>query len=185
MTRTKSDYVSGFVKIFSTSGRLKSEPRKGWISKLSISDPESVSDHCFRTALMTMILSDSKGLDTGKAVKLALLHDLPESLVGDATPEERHGEAKIELETAAMKRLLADLPPDLKREYQELWYDFIGCRSPEAELVRQVDKLEMALQAHEYVKKGHDPESGMEFIESTRKQITDDGLLKILKKIEF
>ncbi|MGH9918456.1 MAG: HD domain-containing protein, partial [Nitrososphaerales archaeon] len=66
------------LQFFLMSGRLKAEMRRGWVKKLGMGRPESVADHSYRTALITLIYSDSQGLDTAKALRLALLHDLPE-----------------------------------------------------------------------------------------------------------
>ena len=79
--------------------------------------PESVADHSYRTALMAMVFSDIRGLDTEKAVKMALLHDLPEALVGDSIPGERTPAEKKRMESAAMRTLLSDLPPRVAKEY--------------------------------------------------------------------
>ncbi len=67
---------------------LKNVQRKGWMHKLEIRNPESVADHSYSMALMAMILSELHKLDTKKIVKMTLLHDLVESVVGDFTPEE-------------------------------------------------------------------------------------------------
>jgi putative hydrolase of HD superfamily len=66
------------------SGKLKELKRTGWVES-GILEPESVADHSYRTTLLAMILSDQKGLDTLKTVKMALLHDLVESVTGDLT----------------------------------------------------------------------------------------------------
>ena len=45
---------------------LKNIPRQGWKNKLDVDDVESVADHSYSTAMMSMVLSDLKGLDTEK-----------------------------------------------------------------------------------------------------------------------
>jgi len=169
--------------LFAQAGRLKSEPRRGWVKKLKVKDPESVADHSYRTALMAMVLSDSWGLDTGKAVRMALLHDLPEAMVGDAMPEERSGEPKVALETGAMRDLLKGLPPRLRARYEALWSEFVAGESEEARLVRQLDKLEMAIQASEYVGAGYDNEVAKEFFASARREVKDARLVALLREI--
>jgi putative hydrolases of HD superfamily len=57
------------------AGKLKELKRTGWVES-EVSDPESVADHSYRVALLTMVLSDKEGLDTLKAVRISLLHDL-------------------------------------------------------------------------------------------------------------
>ena len=132
MARRKESSAQNLVRFFVRSGRLKAERRRGWVKKLGLTNPESVADHSYRTALMTMVISDSRGLDTGRALRLALLHDLPEAVVGDAMPEERSGKRKTAVETEAMEELLSKLPPDLRSLYRDAWLEFVEGTSEEA-----------------------------------------------------
>jgi putative hydrolase of HD superfamily len=158
--------------------------RRGWVKKLGMKRPESVADHSYRTALMAMVVSDIRGLDSGKAMRLALLHDLPESVVGDATPEERSGKSKSGLETKAMEEIVAGLPTRVKRLVMDSWSEYLDGKSEEAHLVRQLDKLEMAIQAREYSLELPDPSATREFWVSASKHVSDDDLVAILKKVE-
>jgi 5'-deoxynucleotidase len=185
MTRKTPPSARGVLRFIARSGRLKTEKRKGWVKKLGLSDPESVADHSYRTALMAMVISDSRGLDTEKAMRLALLHDLPEAIVGDAMPEERSGRLKTEVETKAMQELLKDLPPTFGRLYRGVWSDFVEGKSEEARLVRQLDKLEMAIQAWEYAHDSGDPSTAREFWATARAFVTDERLLEILRQVEL
>jgi putative hydrolases of HD superfamily len=172
------------LQFFIMSGRLKAELRRGWVTKLGMDRPESVADHSYRTALITLFFSDSLGLDTGRALRLALLHDLPEAIVGDATPEERSGKGKTDMETQAMDELLSELSEEQRALYRESWQEFIDGKTPEARLVHQVDKLEMAIQAWEYANEMGDPALAKEFWTSARGQVQDAGLLEILSQVE-
>ncbi len=128
------------------AGVLKRIPRTGWV-RVGVREPESVADHSFRTALAALLLAP-EGVDWGRAVAMALLHDLPEAIIGDLvarTPGER--EDKQRREAAAMEALLAGLPGEAA--LRDLWEDYRRGVSPEARLVTAVDKLDMALQALE------------------------------------
>jgi putative hydrolases of HD superfamily len=172
-----------FLRFFTRAGRLKAETRRGWVKKLGLEDAESVADHSYRTALMTMLISDSRGLDTERALRLALLHDLPEAVVGDAMPEERSGDAKIEVETKAMMEIVSDLPPKVRELYLDAWSEFLEGKSEEAKLVREMDKLEMAIQAWEYARDPERRKLAREFWESARKQVKDERLAEILELV--
>src|SRR5580692_9860271 len=117
MVRRSGSEPESVLGFFSAAGRLKSEPRKGWVIKLGIKDPESVADHSYRTALMAMVYSDAHGLDTARVLKMALIHDLPEALVGDSIPGERTKKRKLKLESTAMKEILEEMPTAQRREY--------------------------------------------------------------------
>jgi len=183
--RKQQPGASRLVKFFVRSGRLKSEARRGWVKKMGLSDAESVADHSYRTALMTMVFSDYRKLDTGKALRFAILHDLPEAITGDSMPGERSAPSKIALETNAMDRLLRDLPPGLRTLYQDAWEEYVEGKTEEARLVRQLDKLEMAIQAREYAKKLGDPTLAKDFFATAKAHVSDDGLRELLRQVEL
>lgn len=62
---------------FNTIEKLKTTTRKGWVNE-GIENPESIADHMFRMATMTMLCTD-QSLDRDRMVKLALVHDMAEA----------------------------------------------------------------------------------------------------------
>ena len=90
--------VDKIVEFFESVNNLKWIERRGWVAKVNVKEPESVADHCYLTALVCMVLADLKGLNTGKAVRMALMHDLAESMIGDYMPEEISSAKKQEEE---------------------------------------------------------------------------------------
>ena len=162
--------------------KLKTVPRQGWINKLGLKNPESVADHCYSMAVMAMVFSDLKKLDTGKMIKMTLLHDLAEAITGDLTPDEVTRSEKEKMENKAMKKILSTLPKPIKTEYAKLWAEYHLNHTKEARLLHQVDKLEMALQARHYNKKGSTKKQLEPFFGSAKKEITDPTLKKTLRK---
>ncbi|MDH3501691.1 MAG: HD domain-containing protein, partial [Nitrosopumilus sp.] len=67
------------LDFFNTVINLKNIPRQGWIDKLGLETPESVSDHTFSMTVMSLIFSEIQKLDTLKVLKMSLIHDLTES----------------------------------------------------------------------------------------------------------
>jgi len=97
---------------------------------------------------------DAGTLNKEKCIKIALVHDLAESIVGDITPSDPvpKGE-KSRLEAEAMEELRATLGGGpIADEMVSLWDEYENSTSPEAKLVKQIDKFEMALQAFMYEK---------------------------------
>lgn len=168
---------------FNTTAKLKKISRQGWIDKLSISDPESVADHTFSMAIIGMIFSDLEGYNTEKILKIILLHDIAEAVIGDITPEKMSIKRKIKLENNAMKKILSNLPKTLQRQYDDLWVEYQLKNSKESQLVHQIDKLEMALQAKIYSNEGHSEKLLDSFIKTAKNEITDPKLIEIFKKI--
>ena len=68
--------------------KLKNLKRTGWISKAKILRAESVADHSYSLTALSMVFSDLLGLDTEKVMKMCIIHDLAESIIGDYMPEE-------------------------------------------------------------------------------------------------
>lgn len=129
---------------------------------------------------IAMVLSDKKSLDTTKVLKMSLLHDLAESLVGDIVPEAMPKSKKTQLENTAMKKILQKLDLRLRKEYWAIWQEYQKHSSDEAVFLHQVDKLEMALQADAYRKQGHQETRLRKFLKSARGQIGDADMKKLL-----
>jgi len=187
--------VQGFLKathenfnilineFFETAANLKNIPRKGWVEKLGIDSPESVADHCYITTLMAMIISDLQNLDTKKIMKMAILHDLAESITGDFTPDTISKKEKNILENKAMNELLNKLPKSIVKEYVSLWNDYQNNTTEESEIVHDIDKLEMALQAKIYSKQGFSREELQTFLKTANSEIKNNDLKKMFETI--
>ena len=144
-----SDAVPGLVRILMAGVMLKRRPRRGWV-EAGVREPESVAEHSFSLALASMLVSDLLGLDTEKAVRMALIHDLAEAYLGDLTrPEKRR--AGVEVSRRAEKKILETLfnglPDSARARYLSLVEELLEGASEEARLVHELDKLEMALES--------------------------------------
>ena len=159
---------------------LKNVPRQGWKEKLEIDNLESVADHSYSTAVMSMILSDMEGLNTEKIVRMALLHDLAESVIGDITPDSIRKNEKISKENLAMKQILKNLPNKIAELYFEICNEYQKNSTEEAILLHSIDKLEMAFQAKFYQDKGISKEKLQTFFNTANKEIKNENLRKIL-----
>jgi len=170
---------------FNIVSELKKTPRKGWKEKLGLQNPESVADHSYMTAIMAMILSDLNKLDTKKILKMSLLHDLAESITGDLMPEEISKKDKTELENQTISDIFVKLPKNLAEDYTKIWHEYQKGESKEAELVHEVDRLEMALQARKYRSEGLHEDKLETFFSSARKDIKSKEILEILDEISY
>ncbi|KAL7464934.1 hypothetical protein ACHAXS_005267 [Conticribra weissflogii] len=125
----------------------------------------------YRMTLMAMISSFSYSqLDTNKCIKLALVHDLAEAKVGDITPHCGVSDGdKYEMELNTMNQISQMLGPSLAgEEILSLWKEYEEGTTEESKLVKDLDKLEMILQAMEYENDGCHEESLDGFFESTK-----------------
>ncbi|WP_297073196.1 HD family hydrolase [Thermococcus sp.] len=137
-------------------GNLKRLPRTGWLLR-GVSNPESIADHSYRVALITLFLADElkeKGveIDVEKAIKIALLHDVGEARITDVPKTAQYYLNKGKAEKKAVMELLLSSPKP--REYFKLWREYEEESSLEGRLVKFADRLEMLIQAYEYEKTG-------------------------------
>lgn len=166
--------------------RLKRLYRQGWLKRgLPEGLCESVAEHSFGTALLALLIAGQGGdggslgrLDVSKAALLALVHELGEAFAGDITPVDGVSrEDKERLEREAIHRALEG-HPDLEW-FLSLWEEFESGSSPEALFVRQLDRLEMGLQAALQDAEGFE---GMgEFYDSARRTVKEPRLLSMLE----
>ena len=170
---------------FYLTTELKKVPRKGWKNKVGIEHPESVADHTYGTALMAMVFSDVRNLDTEKILKMALLHDLAESVTGDFMPEEISKENKKTAENDAIKEILGKLPEDISHKYENIWNEYTQASTKESILLHEIDKFEMAIQAIKYSSEGFSNEKLGMFIDSAKKEIKSRELLDILDSLPY
>ncbi len=157
--------MQNFLDLFLELGKLKTLKRSGWVVE-GIENAESIAEHSFRTASITLILaSEKKDLDVNKCIKMALIHDIAESQIGDVlvdwktknhkgkmenSANKYHGitqEEKKKIETEAMKNLLSS-----NSTLYGLWLELEEQKTKEAIFAKSVDKLEMLIQAFEYEK---------------------------------
>lgn len=132
--------------------RIKGVKRTGWVRE-GVHASESVGDHMYSMGVMALVLARADGtLDADRCVRLALVHDLAEALVGDITPFDGVSkEEKFRLEEEAMQRIAASAgSPGLAAELVALWREYDAGETREARLVKDVDKLEMLVTAHAY-----------------------------------
>ena len=170
-------------KFFEKVLELKNVPRQGWKEKLEIDNPESVADHSYSTAVLSMILSDMKGLDSERIIRMALLHDLAESIIGDITPDHITKNEKITKENNAIKQILKNLPDSITESYFEIWNDYQKKSSKEAILLHEIDKLEMAFQAKFYLDEGISKEKLRSFFKTANNGVRNKQLRDILSSI--
>ncbi|MEK0337947.1 MAG: HD domain-containing protein [Nitrosopumilus sp.] len=166
-----------------TAANLKKISRQGWIDKLSLNNPESVADHSYSMAVMSMVISDLENYNSEKILKMVLLHDLAESKIGDYTPQQLSSEKKTKLENSAFDEIIENLPDLIKTQYLQIWQEYQENTSPESKIVHQIDKLEMVLQAKIYQKDGQSQEKLEFFFESAKADITDPKLKELFTKI--
>ena len=144
---------------------LKDVLRQGWVNA-GVESPESVAAHSWGMAVLALKLCPDD-LDLEHVLKLCLVHDLPEVVVGDLTPQD-----DVSTKSADERAAMEQLAP----EWVSLFDEYEQQATPEAVFVKSLDKLDMALQAKVYMTRS-DLDLN-QFIESARKTLGDHDLLR-------
>ncbi len=158
-----------------TALQLKDVDRAGWVRK-GVPRPESVAAHSWGVAWLVIVLAPPH-LDRARALTYAVLHDLAEATVGDLTPHDGvPAHEKARRESNAIAAMTASLPDHVAAA----WHAYEAQADDEARFVRQLDRLDMALQATAYAARG---QPGMpEFLASAAAAITDPALVDLLAR---
>lgn len=144
------------IDFFKYIDKLKRTRRGAWrLEKIRRS--ESVSDHSFSTALLAMLLAKKLKVKPEKFIKMALIHDIGESIIGDVLWYDRETGVKHEVlrkknedEMGAMKKILANLED---KEYVRLWQEIAEMKTRDAKLLKEIDRLDFGIQTFFYEKR--------------------------------
>jgi putative hydrolase of HD superfamily len=133
----------------------------------------------------------SEEVDLTRLLLMALIHDLPEVIIGDipisaqrADPSFR--EAKEKAENAAMETILSSLPEKIRLQLQNIWKEYLHGETLEARLVEGADRLATAAHAAQLIKNGYPPNRFIPFIdhaEATMKKLQIADVADIVGKL--
>lgn len=157
---------------------LKALPRAGWV-RTGVPQPESVAAHSWGVAWLVVALAPAE-FDRAKALTYAVLHDLPEVRAGDLTPADGVSpDEKRRREAEAMHELAARIGDS---HLKTLWQAYEAQADDEARFVRELDRLDMALQALRQHEAGR---PGMaEFVASAARVVQHSALVGLMRAIE-
>lgn len=170
---------------------LKNVPRTGWLyAGISMPEVESVAEHSYGVAMLSVLTAEAfvdKGekVDLARTLKMALLHDLSESLTFDISKKyleflgkEKGARSKQRFEEAASQKLLSELPYRTKKEVLQILQEHKLGKTLEARIVTIADRLDLLLQLGAYRRSGYrDPKLSdmenkvIEEIRSTRNPV--------------
>lgn len=147
---------------------LSELPRTGW-KNLGIPNPESVYDHTMHLCAQARKAAPATGLNAAHLVAMAMVHDLPEAIVGDFAPSDRiTNEDKHRLEGLAARVIFADDLESLAR-----YHEYEAKQTPSAQLLSDLDKCDACEQALIY--EAHHPalahEAFTRFVDSARPKL--------------
>lgn len=125
---------------------------KRWEKTESFLIKESVADHSFRVLVIVFVMYRKLKLniDLLKTLKIALIHDVIEGIVGDTDYNSVYlglvsKKEKAEKEFEAIQKIRESLPKKIGNEIFSLWMDYEKAISKEAKFVKALEKTESIL----------------------------------------
>ena len=187
MKKAKKSYdkkLNDAMRFYLLATSLKYKIRSGWdethwnVSKERI---ESIAEHVYGTCILALSIDSEfeTNLDINKVVKMLVIHELGEVVIGDITPFDNiTPEEKMEKEHEAIKEVLGDLIK--KDEFYSLLLEFDDKKTKEAVFAHHCDKLEADIQAKVYQDMGcqhslDEQENNVVFKSQRVQQMVKDG----------
>lgn len=136
----------------------------------------------YRMSLMSMLAPPSLAsrLDLSKCMKMCLIHDMAESLVGDITPVdgvEKPEKSRREATTMdyITKKLLGNVQDGkIGEDIKAIWQEYEDSETLDSHYVHDIDKVELLLQMIEYEKRGERKIDLGEFAYVAKKMVLDE-----------
>ena len=139
-------------ELFSLIAKTKRLERTGWLKHKVPRPIDTTASHTTGAALLGWVRAKEEGLNTDKVVKMLLIHDLMEAVVGDHDSSEVDRQKQTQEENLGFIEMLPKLPEAFRDEAHKLFLEFQKQETKEAILAWECDKLDTLLQALEYGK---------------------------------
>jgi putative hydrolase of HD superfamily len=124
---------------------LKSVVRTAWTGQ---GRRESTAEHSWRLAMFAGIMQDNyPELDLSRILMMCLIHDIGEIYEGDVSAAlQPDQEDKFQTEYSAAQKVFSVLPEHQAGKLMEIWLEYNEGTTPEARLVKALDKAETIIQ---------------------------------------
>ncbi len=125
--------------------------QRSW-SQFLYPDAASNTDHTFRVIWTALVLAKKEGVNaTEKVIKMALVHDVPESRTGDTNYLSR--QYVNENNEQAFTDVFGGTV--LEAEFFEIWHEYEKRETKEAKIVKDADTLDIDLELAEAMAAGN------------------------------
>lgn len=172
------------MRFYMLATQLKYKIRSGWDKShwnVSKDRVESIAEHVYGTCILALSIDSEfkTNLDINKVIKMLVLHELGEVIIGDITPFDNiTPEEKMKKEHEAMREVIGDLVN--QEEFLSLLFEFDEKKTKEAIFAHHCDKLEADIQAKVYQDMGcqhslDEQEDNVVFKSNKVQQMVKDG----------
>ena len=134
------------LKILNVAEKLKCNTRHCYTSS---GRHESVAEHCWRTALMAMLLeTEFPQANMNKVIKMILIHDLGEAFTGDIPCFNKTSKDETN-ESNVLDDWVKTFPEPEQKQWLELYAEMNTLETQEAKIYKALDKMEAVIQHDE------------------------------------
>lgn len=172
------------MRFYMLATQLKYKIRSGWDKShwnVSKDRVEIIAEHVYGTCILALSIDSEfkTNLDINKVIKMLVLHELGEVIIGDITPFDNiTPEEKMKKEHEAMREVIGDLVN--QEEFLSLLFEFDEKKTKEAIFAHHCDKLEADIQAKVYQDMGcqhplDEQEDNVVFKSNKVQQMVNDG----------
>lgn len=176
MSGSCEEFAGALISLFEALHPLDRVPRAGFLLR-GVPEPESVAAHSHFVALVALFFTERypERYDRERLLAMALVHDLAEARLMDIPmpyADAYMSEAKHAAEQGVLEDLLAGVAPKLAALHAE----FGAAETPEARLLRGLDKVQMMMKVLCY---GREHRGCMEEFWSNPKNFNDFGISEV------
>ena len=167
-----------FLKLVST---MKTNYRHNW----TVGERrESVADHCWRLALMPMLIEhEFPDVDINRVIRMCIIHDFGEAITGDIPCFKKTDADKL-TEKTAVDTLLLNLPEDISRDFKALFEEMEKLQTPEARLYKALDCMEAVISHNESdIRTWEDREYTLQMTHGEDKVEWNEWLMKLKEEV--
>lgn len=159
--------------------------RKGFmVNKVGRENCQTVSEHIAAVLNLSLIVLKEykmEEVDISKVIQMLTIHEYGEILIGDITPYDGISKREKHIaEKKAVKEIFKEL--DSKEYFIALWNEFEKRKTREAKFAYDMDKLEAALKAKNYLINKCGKQDLEKFYNATMKELNFNETKQILKK---
>lgn len=138
--------MKSILSLVSTLDQLKTVLRK--TSIMSGERRENSAEHSWHICMIAILLQNhsNENIDITKVLKMLLLHDLPEIIMGDTVLyDEKTRTAHASTEKDHLLSLLSDAPENIRNDLVNVFVEFQTGKTPEARYANAIDRLQPIL----------------------------------------
>lgn len=163
---SEDEKLENLVDFYVSALSLKDIIRTGWDKEhwnVLKERLESVAEHTYSTMILAVGMHsvfDYRNIDIDKVIKMLLMHDLGEKIIGDIPEFDSRKNSKKERELLAFKEIVSSLPN--KKEFVDLFIEFSEMETPESIYANLCDKMDCDIMAKVHEDNGYNHLDGQE-----------------------